>query len=439
MGRLNMVRVFIGTSVLFILLIARVIFAGDQIDWPSFHGHNRDNRSSETGLLKAWPEDGPKLLWSTPGIGHGYSSVAVAGNRIFTAGMIGKETHVVCISLGGKILWQQPAGESWEASEHQRHAVPYSGSRATPTVDVDTIYFLSELGILTTLRVANGVVRWSLDLAKTFEADKPKYGYSESVLIYGNRLFCCPGGKKAYMVAVDKRDGRVLWVNREINDLVGNSSSVLAEIAGATQIISLTSERIFAVDPEDGTLLWQYPFKNQRGNNATDVIVEDGLVYASSGYGKGSVLLRPQRSEDGAFTVSRVWESKFLDNHHGGVVLVDGHLYGAGHEAKGWFCLEFLSGSKYWQKAGKGSLTYADGHLYCLDEKGRMSLVRADSNAFIEVARFAVPKGGRGLYWAHPVVCNGRLYIRHSDRLYAYDIRETSYPAEVNAREKKRN
>jgi len=346
--------------------------------------------------------------------------------------MVGRDTHVVCLASDGKILWQARAGESWEASEHQRWAIPYSGSRATPTVDGDTVYFLSELGMLTAFDSADGGKRWSLDLAGASEADRPKYGYSESVLVHGSRLYCCPAGKKAYILAIDKHNGRVLWVNGEIDDPVGNSSSVLAEIAGVQQVISLTSARVFAVAPEDGSLLWQYPFGNERGNSATDAIVRSGLVYASSGYGKGSVLLRPQRLDDGAFTVDRVWESELLDNHHGGVVLADGHLYGAGHMAKGWYCLGFLEGREYWQKAGKGSLTYADGHLYCLEEKGQMSLVLADPRAYAEVSRFAVPKGGRGPYWAHPVVCDGRLYIRHSDRLYAYDIRQKPYPTEVD-------
>ena len=396
--------------------------ADAQMDWPCYHGLNRKNKSSETGLRQTWPEEGPPLLWTASGIGHGYSSVAVAGNRLFTAGMLGKETHVVALDLNGRILWDRAAGESWEASEHQHWAVPYAGSRATPTVDGDTVYFLSELGNLTAFDVANGDKRWSKDIAQTFGAEKPEYGYSESVLIQGDRLFCCPGGEKAYMVALDKRNGDLLWANAEINDDVGNSSSVLAEIAGSEQIISVTSARIFAVNPEDGKILWQYPFSNKRSNNATDVIVQDGLVYASSGYGKGSVLLKPERSKDGAFTVKVVWESELLDNHHGGVVLVDGHLYGAGHESRGWFCLEFLSASQCWQSRGKGSLTYADGHLYCLDEKGQMSLVRADPKEFIQVAQFTVPKGGEGAYWAHPVVCGGRLYVRHSDQLYAYDI-----------------
>jgi len=171
-------------------------------------------------------------------------------------------------------------------------------------------------------------------------------------------------------------------------------------------------------------LLWHYAFGNARGNSATDVVVSDGLVYASSGYGGGSILLRPKRQSDGHFAVEEVWKSELLDNHHGGVLLLNGHLYGAGHEARGWFCLDFQTGDKRWQADGKGSLTYADGMLYCLDERGTMSLVKATDENRHEVSSFRLPRGGKGLYWAHPVVCGGRLYVRHSEKLFAYDLRE---------------
>ena len=419
-------RTHAGAMVLALLLGAQGVWAGEQTDWPCFHGSNRDNKSGETGLLEAWPPEGPQLLWTATGIGHGYSSVAVAGDRIFTAGMVDGNTHVAALDLDGETLWQRRAGESWQASERQRWAGPYSGSRATPTVDGDTVFFLSDLGDLTAFDATNGDVRWSLDLAETFEADRPEYGYTESVLVDGDRLFCCPGGTKGYMVALDKRNGSLIWSNTEIDDPIGNSSSVLAELAGSRQVISLTSKRIFAVNPDDGDLLWHYPFGNKRGNSATDVIVHNGQVYASTGYGKGSVLLRPERASNGDFTTRTIWESERLDNHHGGVILVDGYLYGAGHEARGWFCLEVLSGRARWQRAGKGSLTYADGHLYCLEEKGQVSLIRATPEACVEVGRFAVPEGGRGLYWAHPMVSGGRLYVRHSDQLHAYRVRGDS-------------
>lgn len=379
-------------------------------------------------MKETWPPEGPKLVWKVSSIGHGYSSVAIARNRIFTAGMINEETHVVTLSMDGRILWKRPVGESWKASERQRWAIAYSGSRATPTIDDDTVYFLSELGQLAAFDVAKGEKRWSLNIAEKFEAEKPEYGYSESVLVEGNRLFCCPAGSKAYVAALDKNNGDVLWTNAEITDPVGNSSPVLARIEGVQQLINLTAEQVFAVNPDDGTLLWQYPFANTRVNNIADVIVHDGLVYASSGYGKGSVLLKPERASDGTFTLNAAWESEMLDNHHGGVVLIDGYLYGAGHESRGWFCLDFLTGNKRWQTPGKGSLTYADGHIYCLDEKGRMSLVKADPKEWIQVAHFNVPKGGRGAYWAHPVICGGRLYIRHSDQLFVYDVSKNATP-----------
>ena len=395
--------------------------AGDAT-WPCFHGQRRDNKSVDTELLGKWPENGPTLLWTKPGIGHGYSSVAVAGGRIFTAGMVEKETYVIALDLDGREQWRRPNGESWQATQRQRWAVPYAGSRGTPTVDSEVVYHLSDLGRLTAFDVGTGEERWHRNVATEFGADRPKYGFSESVLVHGSRLYCSPGGKEGYIAALDKGSGRTLWANTDLADPVGYSSPVVAELDGGEQLITLTAARVFAVSPGEGRLLWEYPFGNRRDNNATDVVVDRGLVHASSGYGKGSVLLRPRRQEDGRFAVEPIWTSELLDNHHGGVVLLDGHLYGAGHEARGWFCLAFGSGAKRWQAPGKGSLTYADGRLYCLDEQGTMSLVQATPEEWRVVSSFAVPDGGRGAYWAHPVVCGGRLYVRHSETLYVYHL-----------------
>lgn len=390
--------------------------------WPCFHGAGRDNLSKDRGLLKVWPEGGPTLLWKADDIGHGYSSVAVVGDRIFTAGMIDKQTYVTALDMNGKILWQKLNGLSWEATESQSWAVSYSGSRGTPTVDGSTVYHLSELGGLSAFDVETGQQLWHLDLVKTFRAERPKYGLSESVLTHGDLVFCCPGGSDGYVVALDKRSGQRRWANNGIQDPVGYCSPVVAEIDGVEQIISMSAKRIFAFSPESGRVLWDHEFGNARSNSATDVIVNDGLVYASSGYGGGSILLRPKWQASGEYVVEEVWKSDLLDNHHGGVLLLDGHLYGAGHEARGWFCLDFGTGAKRWQSDGKGSVTYADGMLYFLDERGTISLVRAVADRWDQVSSFALPRGGRGLYWAHPVVCNGRLYVRHSEQLFAYDI-----------------
>ena len=409
---------------LVIILVSSVTLAAGGADWPCFHGPKRDNLSTETGLLSTWPQNGPALLWSASGIGHGYSTVSIAGGRIFTAGMIDKQTYVVALDLSGKPLWRALNGQSWQASERQSWAVPYAGARATPTVDGDTVYHLSDLGRLTALAARTGEERWHLDIMTAFKAERPEYGYSESVLIQGEALFCCPAGDDGYMVALDKGTGRTLWASSPLPDAVGNCSAVLADIMGDDQLITLSATRILSFDPDSGLLLWDFPFANDRENNCADVIVSGGLVFAASGYGKGCVLVQPKRQAGGTYTVEPVWTSELLDNHHGGVVLVDGALYGAGHEARGWFCLDFNTGRQRWQARGKGSLTYADGHLYCLDERGTMSLVKAAPETWDQVSSFRVPRDGEGFHWAHPVVWGGRLYVRHSDKLYAYAVRK---------------
>jgi outer membrane protein assembly factor BamB len=413
-------------QLLIVLILGSPItaFADTNTPWPCFHGPQRNNLSNETGLLQVWPQSGPRLLWTAAGIGHGYSSVAIAADIIFTAGMIDKQTHVTALDPTGKIIWQRVNGQSWEASARQPWAVPYAGSRATPTVDNETVYHLSELGRLAAFDVRTGKERWHADILQSFRAERPEYGYSESVLIHGNALFCCPGGDAGYVAALDKATGQTLWANTDIKDAVGNCSPVVARIDGLDQLITVSAERVLAFGLEDGRLLWDYAFANKRQNNVADVIVSDGLVCASSGYGKGSVLLRPRRRSDAGFSVESVWTSNLLDNHHGGVLLFDGHLYGAGHEARGWSCLDFKTGRQLWLADGKGSLTCADGRLYCLDEKGKISLVTATSRKWDEISSFRPPRGGRGLYWAHPVVCGGRLYVRHSEQLFAYDIRK---------------
>jgi outer membrane protein assembly factor BamB len=281
---------------------------------------------------------------------------------------------------------------------------------------------MAGMGSLHAYDAATGEERWHVELFPTFEAERPKYGLSESVLILGDSLLCCPGGKKGYLVALDRRSGRTLWANTEIRDAVGYCSLVPGKIGGVPQVVGMSASQVFAVNPVDGSLLWQHSFGNDRGNSATDVIIHDNLVFASCGYGKGSVLLRPLRQADGRFSVEQVWITSLLDNHHGGVLREGDSVYGAGQNARGWFCLDFKTGRQRWQAPGKGSLTFADGHLYCLDERGTLSLLRCTPERWEAVSSFRLPRGGRGLYWAHPAVCGGRLYVRHSDQLFAYSL-----------------
>ena len=397
-----------------------VALAQDECEWPCFHGPDRTNKSSETGLLKEWPEGGPSLVWTVSGLGDGYSSVSIADGYLFTAGMADKQTHVYAFDLNGKQVWKKYNGQAWETT--MSHARAYSGSRSTPTYNDGIVYHLSDLGRLAAFEYKTGNEIWSIELREQFDAEIPEYGYSESVYIEGDRLYCNPAGKKGYIICLNKNNGDLIWANREVPGSVGFSSSVLFDHGDYRQIAGLSSNSVYGVDAKTGKLLWSMAYENSRSNNCTDVIFHEGYVFTSSGYGKGSILIKLTASGK-EIIPETVWQTDLMDNHHGGVILHDGYLYGAGDRARGWFCLDFMTGNQMWKSNGKGSITYADGMLYCLDERGTMTLVSATPEKYHEMSKFDVPSGGKGMHWAHPVVCGGRLYIRHTDKLFAYDIK----------------
>ena len=409
------------TAIIFGLLVSQPGVGAPKSEWPCFHGSERDNKSTEKSLLKKWPDGGPKLLWTASGLGKGYSSVTISDGLIYTAGMIDKQTHVFAFDLDGKEKWRRLNGRSWKTT--RRWAIGYTGSRSTPTYDKGRVYHLSELGRLVALDAKSGKEIWHVDLFEKFDAKPPTYGLAESVLIDDDNLICSPGGAKGFIVCLDKKTGKkVVWANNKVKGTGGYCSGVIAEFGGFRQVLSMSSKVVFGVDIKSGRLLWSVEHGNRRNNNATDPIFHKGHVFASSGYGKGSILIKIKPVAGGIKTET-VWADKIMDNHHGGVVLLDGHVYGSGHRSKGWFCLDVMTGKPAWNARGKGSLTYADGMLYCLDERGTMSLVEATPKAHRLAGSFKLPKGGDGLYWAHPVVCDGRLYVRHADKLFAYDIR----------------
>jgi len=414
-------RIYAGiVTFLFMLLVSMSARAQVHENWPCFHGPERNNKSGETGFLTAWPESGPSLLWTVSGLGEGYSTVSIADGLVFASGKKDDRTYVFAFDLDGEPVWEMPNGRAWATT--MSHARSYTGARSTPTYDSGVVYHLGETGRLAAFDHRTGKELWFVDLRERFDADIPEYGFAESVLIDGDHLYCNPAGKKAFMVCLDKKDGRLIWANTSISGEAGYSSPVLADIGGFHHVINLSSDSVYGVDRLTGKLLWSVPFEGDRSLNNTDVVVHGEYVFASSGYGKGSMLLKLV-SSGGRIVPETVWTTDLLDNHHGGVILHDGFLYGAGHNARGWFCLDFKTGKELWMSRGKGSLVYADNMLYLLEEKGDMKLVKATSGSYEELASFTVPSGGKGMYWAHPVVCGGRLYVRHTDNLYAYDIK----------------
>ena len=388
-------------------------------EWPCFHGSDRTNISTETGMIKVWPKGGPELLWSSSGLGDGYSSVSIGGGLLYTAGMNNNQTYVFCFNPEGKPVWKKPNGKAWSTT--LSYASSYIGARSTPTYDNGVLYHLGEMGRLTAFDSKTGAEIWHREFLQDFNAEMPEYGYSESVLIDGNNLYTRPAGKKGFQVCLNKRTGELIWANTEIPGSAGYNSLVINDFGGYRQIIGASSDCFYGVDARTGKLLWKVDFKNERELNLTDAIVFNEFVFISSGYGKGSMLVKLKASGKG-IVPETVWQTDLMDNHHGGVILHNGYLYGSGSNSRGWFCLDFLTGKQIWKTDGKGSVTFADGMLYLLDERGTMKLVIATPDKYEPSGEFKVPQGGGGLYWAHPVVCGGRLYIRHTDKLYVYNI-----------------
>jgi outer membrane protein assembly factor BamB len=392
-------------------------------DWPSWHGDDRTNKSKETGLLKEWPKDGPKLLWTAKGLGDGYSGVTVSNGTIYSAGTKNKGSFVYAFDKSGKLLWEKQLSKAYEAARAMFRQ--YEGSRATPTIDGNNLFHLTDAGLLVALDAKTGASRWSLSLTEKYGTDAQKFGYSESPLVVGDKLYIAPYGSKVTVICLDKNTGKVLWESGYITtDEKGYASHILIEHSGHKQLIAFTSDFLYSIDAENGKTLWTMPFKNNRTNNCTDAVYSDGHLFVSSGYGRGYMLVK-LGAKDGKPTAEIVYDNdkKSMDNIHGGLIFHNGYIYGSGHDHKGWFCIDFQTGKQVWNTPGKGSLTFADGMLYFYDESGKTSLVKPTADKFAEVGHFQAPSGGKGAHWAHPVVSGGVLYLRHADNLYAYDIK----------------
>jgi outer membrane protein assembly factor BamB len=377
-------------------------------DWPQWRGPNRDGRTSETGLLPSWPAGGPPAAWSVTGLGEGYASMAVAGGRVFTQGQRGTRQYVMAFDVKtGAKAWETATGGEFRESRG-------NGPRGTPTVDGSRVYAMASDGTLACLDGASGKTVWSQNVLRTFRGPLPPWGMSESPLVDGNRLIVVPGGRGASVVALNKADGSLLWQSG--NDAAGYSSAVAADVAGVRQIVALTSEGLVGIRADTGQSLWRYTrVSNQTANIATPIL-HDGHVFASTEYESGGALLKP-----GAQGVSEVYYTRNMRNHYSTSVLVDEVLYGFNGSIL--TAMRFRTGDVLWRhrSVGKGSLVYADKHLYVLGEDGALALVAASPDGYREVSRFDIATS-RYPAWTPPAIADGRLYVRNQDRLTAYDI-----------------
>jgi outer membrane protein assembly factor BamB len=413
-----MIRQFGVIGAVLVLVAGAISAQAPAGDWPQWRGPERTGLSKETSLLRQWPASGPMAAWTATGLGAGYGSLAVSGDRVFVQGMRNSQSVVTALNRAdGKVVWVRPLGQ---AGDNDRGP----GPRSTPTVDGDRVYALSENGDLAALRVPDGSVVWQKNILKEFGGRNINWLISESPLVDGDRLIVTPGGRGAGIVALDKMSGKTIWTSRALNDQAGYASPIVANVQGVRTIMTMTSEAGVGVRASDGMLMWRYTPAANNTANITSPVYADNKVFYSSAYGTGGALLT-LRAEGGTVSAQEAYFTRDLQNHHGGIVLVDGHLYGFNNSIL--TCLEFATGKMRWRhrSVGKGAVTYADGHLYILGENNVVGLVEASPAAYVEKGRFEIRDQGLPS-WAHPVVSGGRLYLRNQGTLVTYNIRSAS-------------
>jgi len=407
-------------------LIACVPLQADEraASWPQWQGPARNNVSPEKNLLPAWPAEGPKLLWKIDGLGEGYSTPTIDRGVLF--GLSNQEEDEVVWARAldkGKLLWSRKIAAA-------NREVDYQGSRSSATIDGDLLYALGVSGDLVCLRVADGAIVWRKNLIKDFGGILPfyreTYGYAESPLVDGDLVLVTPGGEKHTIAAFRKKTGKHVWSAsvpsmKKGDNRAAYSSLVRGEVGGVRQYAQFLQGCVVGVSNE-GKMLWRWDKPSNDIANCTTPIFAGDLVFASSGYGKGCGVGQVVVKGKEAAIVEK-WFNKAMKNVHGGVVLVDGHVYGNSDPGM-LVCLELSTGKAKWQEraAGKGSILYADGRLYYRAERGPMLLIEANSKEYVERGRFDPPQRSKLSSWAHPVVAGGRMYLRDQGHLLCYQI-----------------
>lgn len=419
-------------------------------DWPQWQGPDRTAVSKEKGLLQEWPKDGPPLAWKAKELGGGDSAPSISAGKIF--GMSNRSDDEVVWSLSesdGKEVWVTRLGPAFQ----QRVPQSKEGPSCTPTVDGDRLYALGVGGDLVCLQVKDGKILWRISFKEDFGASAPMWNFRESPLIDGDKLICTPGAPDATIVALDKVTGKTIWKSKMPaaaappaggpggrpgkfgpSGGAAYASAIVVDYAGQRQYVQLTAKALIGVAASDGKVLWRYdkPANIPMGINCSTPLFQDGQIFASSAYGAGGGLVKLIQDGKDGVKAEEVYFTKKMQNHHGGVIVVDGCLYGAhgGNEGGNLACLDFKTGKVLWdtreddRKIKKGSLTMADGRLYYrTEDAGTVLLVEPNREKYVERGRFEQPDRTRQMAWAHPVIANGKLYIRDQNTLFCYDVK----------------
>lgn len=396
-----------------LLLICTTVFSIAQ-DASQWRGKNRDGIYHETGLLKKWAASGPELLWHFDDLGVGHASATIAEGKVFTGGTDGENGFVIAFSEEGEQVWKTVYGKEWHES--------YDGIRSTPTYNDGRVYMLSSYGLLTCMDANTGNKIWSVDLAKDYGARNIRWGITESLLIFDDQLICMPGGTDSNIISLNKNTGKLIWANKAKSDLSAYCSPQLINHNGKNLIVTHGANNIVALNAQNGQFMWSFPWTNRYAIHPNTPLYSNGQLFCSSGYGQGSVML--ELSDDGK-SVKELWRNQSFDNQMGGFVLIDGKIYGSGHNSRKWMCVDWNTGKELYssKELKSGNIISAEGLLYWYSEGGQVALVKPTTNGFKIISQFDVPYG-EAQHWAHLVIANKRLYVRHGSSLMVYNIAE---------------
>ncbi|MFC2124905.1 PQQ-binding-like beta-propeller repeat protein [Bacteroidota bacterium] len=399
-----------------LFIITIINSCAQNVEISQYRGPNRDGIFHESNLLKKWPEGGPEMLWSYEGLGAGYGNVSFYQDRMFVCGMKDTIGFLYALNMDGKLLWKKEYGVEWYEN--------YKGSRATPTIVDNMLYFESGQAEVFCYNADDGKLIWKVNMYEEFSAKKLRWGIRESLLVNGDVVYCTPGGPEANVVALNRFTGETVWTSRGNGEVSAYCSPILVNHNGTRLLITMTAESVIGIDAATGESYWRIEQRQTNEIHANTPLYYEGKILCSSAWdktddtGTAQILL----SDDGK-SVEVVWRKKEITNLMSGFILKDGFVFGSPYNKSEWYCIDWENGeTKYITKAIKsGVIVYADGLFYCYTHQGEMALVDADDKEFTVISSFEVPLG-TDPHWAHPVIHKGRMYIRHGDALMVYDI-----------------
>jgi outer membrane protein assembly factor BamB len=400
--------------VLSLLIVGFLAISSAEAQQPTtWRGTGSAGIYSETGLMKTWPANGPEIIWHYDELGEGFSSPVFANGKIYVSAAVDSIGYIYALKQDGKLEWKSSYGIEWIEN--------FPGTRATPTIDGDMLYIYSGKGVVTCMNATNGKVNWKKDIMKDFNGQNITWGVTETLVIDGDKLFVTAGGTTNNVIALNRLNGQVIWSSPGLGEKPAYCTPLLVKLPSRKLLVTMTERHIIGLDAETGKLLWSQEQVNQWAVHANTPLFYKNSLFCFSGYGQGGIKL--DLNADGS-QITKAWFSKKLDSRMGGAVVIDGYIYGSGDNTRDWQCVDWNTGEQKYasQAIVKGNVIFADGMLYCYSEIGELALVPATPAGF-NIAGKAKVELGSAQHWAHLVINNGRLFVRHGKSLIAYKIK----------------